>query len=502
MRKAFPRYHTERTPSRHTDGPRVAAVLTALGRRPFDSQARLLDVALERVDGPGSPWAYDEVIVILGRRCGKTVTEMGVPLTLALDGPINLPGGRSAPFRGAHTAQNLVRARERFLEDLAEPWLASLPDAERKDRAKLLMNLATTQLTLHPSDWRDRAASQVQVFAPTATSMRSAGLAHIGIDEALTFTSEQGLKLLAAARPTMAEFHGLAQMWLMSNVGLSMESWLPELRDRGRAAVEGGRADGVCYVEYSMPDGADPGDESVWWGCYPALGDGLVGVAQLRRDVEVVGLDMFAAEYLNRWPGAGGGFPPVDPAVWLRAVRPGASIVPGSPVWGGVDVGPDGSELVLVAVGRDASGGWLAEVARVEASASQRRVADLLGEWAAARPNLAGVGFDPRTCATAAHWAAGAGVPVVAVDGARWGQALGDLLDRLGDGLGHPHGVGDAGGDVLVRHLAAARSRPSGDSAVLSRARSVGAVSGVVALMCAVHVAGRADAPRESFRIM
>jgi hypothetical protein len=492
MAQASPRWHTPRSPDRWTAGPDYAAALASCGRPPTPWQRRVLDVAGETLDGPGSRFAYDQVILIVGRRCGKTAVEMGVPLARALQGPLELPNGRRVPFHGAHTAQNLTRARDRFIGELADPWRSTLPEPERKARTHLLVNIATTSLELHPDDWRDPEASSIQVFAPTPTSMRSDGLAHIGIDECLVFPKARGLLLLAAASPTQAEFHGLAQMWLMSNVGLAMQSWLPELRDMGRAAVDSAQTEGVCYVEYSIPEDADPADEALWWEHYPALGDGLVDIRDLRNDLRRIGsLEAFAAEYLNQWPGSGGtGAPPIEPETWLRMVRPGASIAPGTTMWGGADIAPDGSDLVLVACGRDSEGRWLAQVARYEVRASQRRAADLLIGWAAARPNLAGVGYDPRTMATAAHWASDDGVAMESVDGQRWGQALRDLTDRVGDGLGHPHAVGDPGGDVLLRHLAAARTKPVDGLELLSRGRSHGPISGVVALMCAVHIAG------------
>ena len=496
-----PRFATKRDPSRYSDGPRVGAGLAQLGRPPKPSQQEALDVALERLDGPRSRWAYSEIIWIVGRRWGKTLTEMGIPLTLALDGPLTLPDGRRIPYRAAHTAQNLVRARERFLEDLAEPYIATVPERLRRTRTDLLINIASTSLTLDPIDVTSPDAAMIQVYAPTVTAMRSAGLAHICIDETLVFDAEKGGNLLAAARPTMATMKGLAQMWLLSNVGTVMGTWLPELRDRGRAAVTSGVREGTCYLEYSMPDDADPADEDVWWQCYPSLAEGLVDIRELREDLRILGLDAFAAEYLNRWPAGDVGTPVLDPNTWLRLVRPDARIVPGSPMAGGVDVTPDGQDLMIVACGHDTAGRWVVEVAEHLPFAGQRLIADQLIAWHKARPNLAGIGYDPKTCATAAHWATDAHVPMVAVEGARWGQALTDLNDRVAGGLAHPHGVGEPGPDVLLRHLAAARSKQSGESTVLSRTASRGPISGVVALQLAIHAAGRLPAPKPAFTI-
>jgi hypothetical protein len=180
----------------------------------------VLDVGLERVDGPGSPFAYDTVGVIVGRRCGKTVTTMGVPLVRALAGPVLLPNGRRVPFGAAHTAQNLTAARKRFLVDLVEPYKTSMTPARWARTAKLYRNINNTTLTLDPfgRDVTAPGASSIQVYAPTPSSVRGEGLLSLTFDEALVFKAEEGEALMGSARPVMSEFGGLAQMYVVSNI--------------------------------------------------------------------------------------------------------------------------------------------------------------------------------------------------------------------------------------------------------------------------------------------
>jgi hypothetical protein len=104
----------------------------------------------------------------------------------------------------------------------------------------------------------------------------------------------------------MATMGGHAQIWRVSNVGTFSDSktWLRQLRDRGRDAVARDSGRGRAYFEYTIPDDADPADERVWWDYYPPLANGLVRVDELRRDLEEMSLDAFAAEYLGRWPDA------------------------------------------------------------------------------------------------------------------------------------------------------------------------------------------------------
>lgn len=316
---AEPTYATPRTPERYSDGPMIGAQIAKWqGRRPTYGQQRELDVALERVDGPGSPYAYDEVIVIKGRRCGKTVTAFGVPLIRALAGPVTLPNGRRLPFRGVHVAQNISSAQQRFGEDLVRPFERRFTEIGWKRAARDLAANGNTRLIIDPRVHKNiveaerlQVASELRVLAPTGNSARGAGVFHRTYDEELTYPFDKGRELAAAGRPTMAELYGHGQTWHVSNVSTETDArkYLWHQREKGRRAVAEDRRTGVCYFEYSVPPDEDPDDERVWFRRYPALGDGLVGISQLRADQrefnEQFGPGTFAAEYLGRWPDEG-----------------------------------------------------------------------------------------------------------------------------------------------------------------------------------------------------
>lgn len=376
---AEPTYATARSAERHSDGPAVGdAIARWLGRRPTRWQQAALDVALERVDGPGSPFAYDEVVIIVGRRCGKTVTTMGVPLARALSGPLLLPNGRRLPFKATHTAQNLTSARQRFSEDLVDPYRRRLGEDVFDRAAEFKRAAADTTLTLDPRRGRARKeledarrrqiAAELRVLAPSPSSARGAGVAHLTFDEALTYTVKRGAELLAAARPTMAEMHGHAQAWTVSNINTDttdkMHLW--HLRQEGRAAVLADRRDGICYLEFSLPPGEDPDDETAWWRHYPALGDGIVGIRELRRDREKLGVAAFTAEYLCRWPDENetglDGWVAIALDDWLAARTEAAA--PDGTAAIGVDVDPFGrsSSIVAATARPDGEPGVLVEV--------------------------------------------------------------------------------------------------------------------------------------------
>lgn len=233
---------------------------------------------------------------------------MGVPLFRALDGPVTLDTGQVVAFGGAHTAQNLVKARQRFMKDLVEPYQASMTPSVWRAGVNLRSAIGDTVLTIDPStsgkDWRKARASTIAVFAPTKSSVRGDGLLHIGFDEVLVFTAAQGEELMAAAGPTLSTLRGHGQIWRTSNVSRlnGPRTWLYQIRDRGRAAVESGRNTGTAYFEFTVPDDLDVTDPAAWPGYYPAINDGLVRVEELLEDLERLGVENFAAEYLGRWP--------------------------------------------------------------------------------------------------------------------------------------------------------------------------------------------------------
>lgn len=372
--QAEPTYQTRRTPERYTDGPRVGNEIAKwLGRRPTRTQQLELDVALERIDGPGSKFAYDEVTIIKGRRCGKTVTVFGVPHVRALAGPVDLGNNRTMPFRAVHIAQNLTSARTRFKEDLVDVYRQRFDEPTWDRATEFRRAAADTVLIIDPRSRKDvagavvaRVASELRVLAPTPASARGAGVMHRTYDEALTFTKERGDMLEAAGRPTMAEMNGQAQTWWVSNITADtdarMKLW--HQRQKGRAAVLEDRRDGVCYFEYSLPPGEDPDDEANWWRYYPALSEGIVGIRELRRDFEEFGAVTFAAEYLTRWPDENPtghtGWAVLDAEAWMNG-RTEDPFPADAVATLGVQIDPFGRSSTIVAAAATDDGGMILE---------------------------------------------------------------------------------------------------------------------------------------------
>jgi hypothetical protein len=89
-----------------------------------------------------------------------------------------------------------------------------------------------------------------------------------------------------------------AQMWIVSTAGTSESTWFNEKTDAGRAAVERGATEGVCYLEWSADPSADPGSEETWRSCMPALGY-TVDVETVRSNYESMALADFKRAFLN-----------------------------------------------------------------------------------------------------------------------------------------------------------------------------------------------------------
>jgi hypothetical protein len=462
----------------------------ALGLVQLPWQADGLDVALERDPNTGA-YCYDEVIWLVGRRAGKTVGAFAPPLLDMFRGPLTLPNGRVKPYRAAHTSQDLTSARRRFFQEVTEPLKDRLTDDAGRS-VKVLRNMAATELLIDHTGAGDptgRYASSLSVFAPTPTSVRSQGLVNVSIDEATSFEEEEGEALTAAARPTIAEMFGHGQLWWMSNVSRTPGSWLAKLVERGRAAALANTGRGTCYLEYSAPDDADPADEAVWAAHHPAFGTTL-GVDQLHRDLQIMGPEMFAAEYLNMFPKLAAHIElALDHHQWAAAARPELRI-PERPagLLLAVDSDPERRETVALV-------GWVDDH-------GQLRV-ELAAHWAGPVPDqtvidwctavttaqdVTAIGYDPITMATVGASLTAAGLPAEPVGGTAATVAYRDLCGRLA-----AHTLTHRAQPILDRHVHAAVRRAVGaDGAYrITRRGTDSVVAGAIAVAMLASLAAR-----------
>ena len=306
---APPLYATNRTHSRPTDGALTAAASRLFAGGPLlPWQQYVADVAGERDPDTGL-LVYDTVTLVIGRRAGKTRLTHGVPMSRALMGPLTVrrPTGAEIriPFLAASTAQNSTQAIKR----LRETWdvFRETTGPEIASTCRMLSGVNNAALELNyrrrnKGRWESNPwASRLSVFPPTPHGVRGDRYLFLSIDEALTLTLDDGADIMEAARPTLSEFAGHAQLWIVSNEGKESAGFLNERKRLGRAGVEDGRNTGNAYFEWAMTKDDDPTDPAVWHRVHPALGLTLTEAA-LQRDLEEFGIDAFAREYLNYTP--------------------------------------------------------------------------------------------------------------------------------------------------------------------------------------------------------
>ena len=121
------------------------------------------------------------------------------------------------------------------------------------------------------------------------------------LDEAF---AHQDFRLEQAFGPAMIT-RALKQLGWISTAGwLGGSPYLEAKTETGRRAVLEGRRSGLAYFEWSAPEDADPGDESVWWACMPALGH-TITVDAIRAEylkaVDQGKVNEFKRAYLNQW---------------------------------------------------------------------------------------------------------------------------------------------------------------------------------------------------------
>lgn len=331
----------------------AAASAMFAGGALFPWQRLVADVAGEKL--PDGSFAYDEVIIVVGRRAGKTRLTHGVPLRRgikALSEPIRHPvTGRRTPYLAAATAQNMTSAAKR-LRETWDTFRTAAPTAAALSRHLTGVNHAAIEL-----DWRRRVdgrwqanqwASRLSVFPPTAHAVRGDEYQFVSVDESLVLSVEDGQDIYEAAGPALSTFPGAAQMWWLSNEGKDARGWLAQLKERGRAVSAAGVNTGTAYFEWSMADDDDPENPDTWHRVHPAMGY-VLSESQCFRDLEKWGVDAFAREYLCKESKAADQAA-IDPAQWAAtALQDTAPPPPPGSLAFGVDVAKDRSRASLAA---------------------------------------------------------------------------------------------------------------------------------------------------------
>jgi hypothetical protein len=344
-----PLYGTKRSPDRPTLGPQVAKIAEQLGKPFLPHQRMIADVAFE-IDPSTGYLAYNEVVFI-GPRQVSGKSEITFPVMThrctgfgdALATWVKRELGRDVQRPGAqqvlYTAQTFDKAKAKWRDIHLARLKQSVFKSKIEQRLKTNMEAIT---------WPNGS-----MWSPGSTTGLTAGTGDSLdlpiIDESWSRKdgrTELGLRPAMMTRPW-------SQLWSLSMIpGISRAlpgTWpyLHGKRQNGRARVQAGSTRGMAYFEWSADESLDPGSESTWWSCMPALGH-TVMVSKIRSDFDSaaeagpIALIDFYAEYLGWVPEATAArWGVISEATWRALVVSASRTAYQDPVAFGVDAEPD-----------------------------------------------------------------------------------------------------------------------------------------------------------------
>jgi hypothetical protein len=429
--------------------------------------------------------AYREVIVTVPRQQGKTTLY----LTWQID-RCTSPRWEQ-PQRSAFTAQSGKDARDKWLDEIFPLMRRSRLFRPRGPLVSRIYEGMGNEYI------RFNNGSLIRLLSTSTSSGHSKTLQQAVLDEVWHDTDgrrEQGL------RPAMLTVRD-AQLLVCSTAGTATSVVLNRKVEAGRAAAEADTGTGICYVEYSAPDGWDPADEESYSGFMPALCPDppcRCGEGAWRHSVT---LDVIRGERLSG----------MEPAEFARAYgnipdRSGQAVaLTDFSGWAGladreskitgrlglaVAVSPDGTSSSIAVAGRRADGAAHGELTEPPRAGTQGLVARLLDLWDSHNPcvlvlNAAGEalalqreieehGFSTRP---------DPGERQLQVVGPReYAQACGALGQDVVNGRWRHLGQGP-----LDKAVSVARVKPLGDAWVWCWSRSRGDIGPLEAVTLARH---------------
>lgn len=213
------------------------------------------DVALEYDPETGLN-RYGIIVKTVQRQAGKTLW-VG---TLADHRCIRRPGSRVRL-----TMQNGKTADEWMREQHHETLVPAFGDPERKG--------TPYSLTLRAGSvgvkWRN--LSTFTTFPPKRDALHSKQTDLAIISEAWAYSAQQGADVMQALRPTMLTRAG-SQLVVESALGDDASVFMDSYYDLGVASLANPDTTRVCFIDYGIPDDADPEDIDTIAHYHPAFG--------------------------------------------------------------------------------------------------------------------------------------------------------------------------------------------------------------------------------------
>lgn len=320
-----PKFATPRDFSAPTLGTRQGDFARIWLRKPFmPFQQYISDVGGELRLNDSGLWVprYTLIVVTAQRQTGKS------HMSMARNGErcMTVPN-----WRNWYTAQTGQDARDQFLkfvnEIVDDSPLGKVTEVKRgKGEEQLVYPNGSTQ----------------RPVPPTEEKLHGKQGDSTDVDEAWAFDEEQGAAITQAQAPTKLT-RPYSQTWIWSAGGTAKSTWLARLVAEGRA----GENPRMCYIEFGIPDDADPEDLDVIAAYHPAFGHTVtMDALEIMRSDFTGDPAGWARAAGNRWTEVIGGAIAEDD--W-RQLQHGEEIPEGSPVAYGAARAADGSEVAIVA---------------------------------------------------------------------------------------------------------------------------------------------------------
>lgn len=428
-------------------------------------QQDLYDVAME-IDPRTGLLAYREIRVTVPRQSGKTTLTLARKVWRSL---------RSAHLGGPqnmlYAAQTRNDARKKWEKEFVESLKASTAM-----QGRFQVKLANGSEHVRFAD-----GSMFAPIAVTKTAGHGETLDDGTLDEAFAQVDD---RVESAWNPAMIT-RRQAQLWIVSTAGTATSTYLRGKVDDGRNVVEADPGHGVCYVEYSADEDADPGDPRVWRTCMPALGHTIPEEAiraEWEKHVREGKVAEFRRAYLNQWTEQV--LESVIPIRLWRDCTDEKSTIVGRPVLA-FDVSPDRSTAAVAMAGRRVDGRPHIEVVEHAADTGWviPKVVELVSKW---QPSA--VVVDRNSPAAALVPELLRQLPYLSptlMSSSQMAQACGQLYDGAVDPL-HPTSYRHLGDPLLEQALAGADRRILGDAWAWRRKTSTSDICPLVAVTAAL----------------
>lgn len=239
---------------------------------------------IARIGGERTPdctrYRWPVVVLTMPRRAGKTVGVEAIEVTRSLLHP---------GHRTFYTAQSA-----------ADAWTAwkGLADVLKESPA-LAPQLGNIRYSNGSAEIPFRNGSSIHPFTPSPKALDGTNADLVIIDEAFAFRSEVGSLLMSSVGPTQLNRPN-AQFWIISVAGSAESTWLREWVDKGRAAA-GDPNSPIAFIDWSMPEGADPDDPDVWASFHPGYASGLTTLAGMQASRAKHTKAEWLRAYCNQW---------------------------------------------------------------------------------------------------------------------------------------------------------------------------------------------------------